>query len=67
MERLATSPGYREVAPGQARITVEEFVADWLLKTRGWPRGSERFVKVYFADESEIPFPEKRTFKGFLP
>ena len=67
LERLATSPGYREVARGQARTTVEEFVADWLLKSRGWPRDSERFVKVYFADESDIPFPENRSLRDFLP
>ena len=48
LERLATSPGYREVARGQARITVEEFVADWLLKSRGWPRNSETFRESVF-------------------
>jgi hypothetical protein len=37
-----------------ARQTVEEFVADWLLKQRGWPEHSDRFVKVYFADEPDI-------------
>jgi len=67
LERLATSPGYLEVARGQARTTVEEFVADWLLKQRGWPTYPERFVKVYFADEPDIPFPEKRSLKDFLP
>jgi hypothetical protein len=67
LEKLATSPGYREVARGQARTTVEEFVADWLLKSRGWPRDSERFVKVYFADESNIPFPANKSLKDFLP
>ncbi len=67
LEALAESPGYLEVARGQARITVEEFVADWLLKRRGWPEHSERFVKVYFADEPDIPFPEKKTLKDFLP
>jgi len=56
LKTLATSPGYLEVARGQARTTVEEFVADWLLKQRGWPTHSERFVKVYFADEPDIPF-----------
>jgi len=56
-----------EVARGQARTTVEEFVADWLLKQRGWPTYPERFVKVYFADEPDIPFPEKRSLKEFFP
>ncbi len=67
LEKLAGSAGYIEVARGQARITVEEFVADWLLKSRGWPKDSERFVKVYFADEADIPFPEKKGLKDFLP
>ncbi len=67
LEALAGSPGYREVARGQARLTVEEFVSDWLLKRRGWPAHSERFVKVYFADEPDIPFPEKKSLKDFLP
>jgi len=67
LEKQATSPGYKEVARGQARLTVEEFVADWLLKSKGWPEHSERFVKVYFADEPNIPFPEKKSLKDFLP
>ena len=67
LEKLATSNGYVEVARGQARITVEEFVADWLLKSRGWPEHSEGFVKVYFADEPDIPFPADKKLKDFLP
>ena len=67
LERLAGSSGYLEVARGQARMTVEEFVSDWLLKNRGWPEHSERFVKVYFADEPDIPFPENKSLKDFLP
>lgn len=67
LESLAGSPGYVALARGQARLTVEEFVADWLLKSRGWPKDSERFVKVYFADEPDIPFPDKKTLKDFLP
>jgi hypothetical protein len=50
-----------------ARISVENFVAGELLKSRGWPRDSERFVKVYFAEESDIPFPEQRSLRDFLP
>ena len=36
-----------------------------LRKRRGWSQHLERFVKVYFADEPDIPFPEKKTLKGF--
>ena len=46
---------------------VEEFVADWLLKSKGWPASSERFVKVYFADELNIPYPAGKSLKDFLP
>ena len=67
LERLAGSSGYIEVARGQARLTVEEFVSDWLLKSRGWPEHCERFVKVYFSDEPDIPFPEDKSLKDFLP
>lgn len=67
LEKNATSPGYLEVARGNARTTVEEFVADWLLRSKGWPAHSERFVKVYFADEPNIPFPENKSLKDFLP
>jgi hypothetical protein len=67
LEALAGSPGYIEVARGQARLTVEEFVAHWLLKRRGWPEHSERFVKVYFADEPGISFPDNKSLKDFLP
>ena len=67
LEGLAKSPGYIELARGQARITVEEFASDWLLKSRGWPEDAARFVKVYFADEPDIPFPKDRSIKDFLP
>lgn len=67
LEALAASIGYMEVARNQARITVEEFVSDWLLKNRGWPENSDRFVKVYFADDPNIPFPENKSLKDFLP
>ena len=29
-------------------------MGDWLLKSRGWPEDSVRFVKVYFADEPAV-------------
>jgi hypothetical protein len=67
LQRQATSPGYIEVARGQARMTMEEFVADWLLKHRGWTDRSERFVKVYFADEPDVPYPANKSLKDFLP
>ena len=67
LAKQAASTGYLEVARGQARTTVEEFVGDWLLKQRNWPQHSERFVKVYFPDEPAIPFPGKKSLKDFLP
>lgn len=67
LEKLARSNGYLEIARGQARTTVEEFVSDWLLKSRGWPKNSAGFVKVYFADELDIPFPDDKSLKDFLP
>ena len=67
LEKQAKSNGYLAVARGEARITTEEFVADWLLKNRGWPANSERLIKVYFADEPDIPFPDKKGLKDFLP
>jgi hypothetical protein len=67
LERRARSKSYIELARGDARKTVEEFVSDWLLKSKGWPAGSEQFVKVYFADEADVPFPAGKTLKDFLP
>jgi len=55
------------VAREPARTTVEKFVADWLLESKGRPAHSERFVKVYFADEPDIPFPANKSLKDFLP
>lgn len=37
------------------------------LKQRGWPESSARFVRVHFADEPDIPFPDNRTLKDFVP
>ena len=65
LEKMAGAPGYIEVARGQARTTVEEFIADWLLKPRGWPANG--IIKVYFADEPDIPFPGQTTLRDFLP
>ena len=62
---MANSPGVRRRGPGQARLKVEEFVDDWLLKSRGWPEHSEQFVTVYFADEPDIPFPGEYSAGGF--
>jgi len=54
LESLAQSREYIELGRKEARITVEEFVCDWILKNRD----SKPFVKVYFEDETEIPLPE---------
>ena len=67
LESRARSKGYIDLARGDARKTVEEFVSDWLLKSKGWPADSERFVKVYFSDEPDIPFPDGTSRKDFLP
>ena len=65
---LAISTTYIELGRKQARITVEEFVTDWILKHRGWPKDSQPFVKVYFADEEDhIPLPERTVMKDYLP
>lgn len=66
LERQARSTGYIEVARGQARQTVEEFVGDWIIKTRGWPE-HRGMIKVVFADEPDIRFPEKTGLKDYLP
>ena len=63
----ASSKAYRDIARGAARKTVEEFVSDWLLKTNRTPADSRYIVKVYFADESDIPLPEHKTVSDFLP
>jgi hypothetical protein len=67
LEKLAVSKTYIELGRRQARITVEEFVTDWLLKNRGWPKESQPCVKVCFADEEDIPMPERTAMKDFLP
>lgn len=63
----AGSKGYMDLARGDARKTVEEFATDWLLKTNRLPAKATYLVKVYFADEPDIPFPENRTLRDFLP
>jgi hypothetical protein len=67
LEKLAMSPTYIELGRKQARITVEEFVTDWILKHRGWPNNCQPCVKVFFADEEEIPLPERTVMKDYLP
>ena len=64
---LATSAEYIELGRKQARITVEEFVTDWILKHRAWSKNCQPFVKVFFADEEDIPLPEKTAMKDYLP
>ena len=63
----ASSKAYTDLARGDARETVEEFVADWLLKTNRTPPEQKYIVKVYFADEPDIPLPENKTVRDFLP
>jgi len=63
----AASKDYMDIARGDARRTVEEFVSDWLLKNNSLPPNSKYVVKVYFPDEPDIPFPENKTLKDFLP
>lgn len=67
LESRARSKGYTDLARGDARKTVEEFVSDWLLKNKGQPADSGHVVKVYFADEQDIPFPDGKSLKDFLP
>ena len=67
LENLAKSNTYIELGRKHARITVEEFVTDWILKHRGWPKDCQPCVKVYFADEEDIPLPEKTVMKDYLP
>ena len=67
LESRAKSKGYIDLARGDARKTVEEFVSDWLLKNKSQPANSEHLVKVYFADEPDIPFPDGKSLKDFLP
>jgi hypothetical protein len=67
LEAKARSKTYLDLARGDARRTVEEFASDWLLKTDRLPAKSSYVVKVYFADEPDIPFPENKTLKDFLP
>jgi len=67
LETLAQSKEYIEPGRKSARITVEEFVLDWVTKQRGWPKDVQPFVKVYFDDEPDIPLPEKTVMKDFLP
>ena len=67
LEEKAKSHGYMDLARGDARSTVEEFVSDWIVKNRPWPEGPEPVIKVYFSDEKEIPFPDGRSLEDFLP
>ena len=63
----ASSKGYMDLARGDARKTVEEFASDWLLKNNRLPPESKYVVKAYFSDEPDIPLPENKTLKDFLP
>ena len=65
LEAKATSSGYIDLARGDARKTVEEFVNNWIVKNRPWPDGPEPVIKVHFSDEKDIPFPAERSLKDF--
>ena len=67
LQTIAQSKEYIELGRKSARITIEEFVKDWVLKNRGWPPDCHPFVKVHFQDEKDIPLPEKTQMKDFLP
>jgi len=51
LESLAQSKEYIELGRKEARISVEQFVVDWILKHRGWPNHCQPCVKVNFEDE----------------
>lgn len=63
----ARSKGYVDLARGDARKTVEEFVTDWLLKNSKGASSSDYVVKVFFEDEPDIPYPDTMNLKSFLP
>lgn len=67
LEAKAKSSDYMTHARGEVRKTVEQFVGDWLLKQKGWDSTDQQFVKVYFADEPDIPFPTGTKLKDFIP
>ena len=67
LEGKAKSDGYRKLVEGEARKTVEDFVYDWIVKERGWKRDGTSAVKVYFANEADIPFPGSSKLTDFLP
>lgn len=67
LEEKAKSQGYRELARGDARRTVEEFVSDWILKHRSGANDPPPVIKVYFEDEDDVPYPKGRSLKDFLP
>jgi hypothetical protein len=67
LEKKANSPDYIDLVRGEARRTVEEFVADWIIKEHGWSRKDRPVVKVYFEDEKDIPFPPGRSLSDYLP
>ena len=67
LEKKANRPDYIDLIRGEARLTVEEFVADWIIKQHGWTRKDGPVVKVYFEDEKEIPFPTGRSLRDYVP
>ncbi len=69
LDKRAKSQAYIDLCRGEARKTVEEFVADWILKNKkpAWSSKDRPVVKVYFEDEKDIPFPTGKSLGDFLP
>lgn len=67
LEKKANGRDYRDVVRGQARLTVEEFVSDWLVRQPDHSGKERPVVKVYFETEEGIPFPKGRTLSDFVP
>ena len=67
LEKKANGRDYRDVVRGQARLTVEEFVSDWLVRQPEIAFKERPVVKVYFETEEGIPFPKGRSLSDFVP
>jgi hypothetical protein len=59
LEKTARAPRYIEAQREQARKTVTEFAAKWLVTQERWKGVKADQIQVYFADE---PIGKLRTF-----
>ena len=59
LEKTARAPRYIEAQREQARKTVTEFAAKWLIAQERWKGVKTEQIQVYFADE---PIGNLRTF-----